>query len=237
MMKRVVFVVLLFFVMGKSFAQEEVIGRVLTSDGLTLEQVLVVNMQTGVKAMTNDVGEFRIFAKATEELRLVRKGYERISYQVKNNDFENGLVFKMQKSAIEIEEVVIAKVSKEKMEKLQESIGVPQTTWKPREKVSEMKHVLLPLLVGQLNLQAIQDLASGDSRRRKTLYKYEDFQEKVYWIKDRIEAEFFTEKGIPEERIIEFITFAITEKTELNHYIKTRNLIQIRNLLEKVLPI
>lgn len=240
MVKKIVFIVLVFFVMVKVVAQKKISGKVLMSEGLALEQVLVVNMKTGVKILTDADGEFKISAEETEELRLIRKGYERISHYIKSTDFEKKLIFKMQKPEVEIEEVVIANFSKGKMEKLQESIGVPHvkkgTPSSPR--VANLKSVLSSILSlsPSLNLNDIQDLVTGDSRRRKALYKYENFQEKVYWVKDRIEVEFFTKREIPEERITEFITFAITEKTEIKYYIKARNLVQIKNVLKNVLP-
>ena len=36
---------------------------------------------------------------------------------------------------------------------------------------------------------------------------------------------------------MEFISFALTEKSELSAYVKKRNLTQVRSLLEQVFPI
>ncbi|MDO4763341.1 MAG: hypothetical protein Q4A00_03040 [Flavobacteriaceae bacterium] len=218
---------------------QEMQGVVLTEEEFPMENVLIINMKTGEKHYTNREGKFSFSAKLSEEIRLVKKGYDRITYIIKNSDFGQRLSFKMKKSEIQVDEVVITKVSKAKMESLQKSLGVPQVTWKVREKgkAYTAKDALLPLLMGGVNIQALNDLATGESRRRRNLYQYEDFQEKVDWIKKQFGVEFFIEKGIPEERISEFIGFAITEKSEMDQLIKRKNFNEIEKRLESVLPI
>ena len=237
-MKKIIFTLLIFLVMGKAFAQE-LVGKVVTEENMKLENVMLFNLRNHQKAYTDAEGVFKILAQPTDEIRLVKKGYERLSHRVKNTDFGKELVFKMMKSEVEIEEVEI--ISKNKMEELQKNIGIRHvkkgTPSKP--KPAEWKDLLKTVLnfSPAINLNTVEELANGDARRKKNLYQYEDFQEKVSWIQKRIETEFFTENGIPEERIPEFIGFSITEKTEINQYIKTRDVVQVRNLLEKTLPI
>lgn len=220
-------------------AQSELRGKVLSEDGVELNKVLIINMKTGHKLYANSEGMFKILTNEAEEIRIIRDGYHRISYIVKSSDFEREILFKMKKSETLIDEVVITKVSKDKLDKLNQDLGIPNVKkgTASRPKPAEWKDVLGSVLFLNPDLNAIQDLITGDARRRETLYKYEYFQESVVWIKDRIDPNFFVEKGIPEERISEFIGFAITEKTEIKTHIKTRNIIGIQNLLEKVLPI
>lgn len=219
-------------------AQEVIKGRVV-SEEVPLSQVLVMNMQTGEKSYTNTDGKFSILGKIGHELRLVRKGYDRMAHLVTTSDFSQELNFEMKPAETMINEIVITKVSKEKLANLQKSIGIPQANWKVREKgkVYSTKDALLPLLMGGVNIQAINDLANGDARRRKNLYKYEDFQENVEWIRNRTDVGFWVEKGIPEERLSEFITFAIIEKPEIKSHIKSRNIIKVEETMQRVLHI
>lgn len=237
-MKKIIVLFLIFGNMGWGLAQE-ISGKVLTEEGLYLSKVLIINIKSGTKSYSDNEGEFYIEAKNTDEIRLVSEGYERISYFVKVSDFGQKLTFKMKKSAQEIPEVVITKVSKEKLDELDKSIGVPRTNWKPRDKVREATDIFSPLLSlsPAINLQAIEDVITGTSRRRKALYQYEDFQENVAWVKDRVGVAFFQEKGVPEERVTEFITFVITEKAEIKNAIKRRDIRQIEKLMEAVLPV
>lgn len=234
-MKKIIVLFLIFGNMGWALAQE-ISGKVITEEGLDLNKVLIINIKSGIKSYSDNEGEFRIEAKNTDEIRLVSEGYERISHFVKVSDFGQKLTFKMKKSAQEIPEVVITKVSKEKLADLKKSIGLPEPI-KTKPYVPTTKDVVLPMLLGQLNIQGMQDLITGDARRRRTLYQYEDFQENVEWVRDRIGVAFFQEKGVPEERVTEFITFAITEKAEIKNAIKRRDIRQIEKLMEAVLPV
>ena len=81
------------------------------------------------------------------------------------------------------------------------------------------------------------NLFGKQKRQKKILVKYENQENNAEWIKIRIEENYFTKKGIPRERIMEFISFALTEKSELSASVKKRNLTQVRSILEQVFPI
>lgn len=217
-----------------TFAQE-ISGNTLTEDGIALEKVLIINLKTGEKTYSDNDGNFSLSAKNGDEIRLVREGYDRHSHIAKSADFGQKLTFKMNKTAQNIQEVVITKVSKEKMAELKNSIGLPEPL-KTKPKVPDAKKVLLPMLWGQLDINAAQDLITGDARRKRALYKYEDFQENVEWIADRIYNDYFIEKGLPEDRIREFISFTITERPEIKNLIKKKNIRQIEKHMEGILP-
>lgn len=214
--------------------QHERTGSVHAPNHSPLENVLIINTNTGQKTHSDKNGKFSINAKINEELRLVKEGYERIIHLIKSP--EPQLSFQMQKAEVVIQEVIF---SKKNSDQIQKSIGVRKSN--PNEKqrlpVTEVKDVLLPILLGQLNLQGIQDLVTGDSRRRKTLYKYEDLQDHIAWIKYRIASSFFTEKGVPEERISEFLTYAISQKPEITTYIKAKNIQRVEWSLEPLISI
>lgn len=236
MMKKLLILFSLFGVMILIQAQSRIEGRVRTEDNIPLENILIINIKTGIRTHSSNEGTFSIEVKVGDEVRFVKKGYDRLSYIVKSGDLGQNKDFTMLKTPTEIPEVVVSKISKKSLEKLKESIGVPAPIEKSRPKVADAKKVLLPILAGRLDIQSIYDLASGDARRKKNLYKYEDFQDKVMWIQDRVESNFFLSRGVPEERITEFISFAITERNDIIALIKKRNILKVEEVLERVLP-
>ncbi|MFP3802729.1 hypothetical protein, partial [Paraburkholderia sp. SIMBA_027] len=84
----------------------------------------------------------------------------------------------------------------------------PQPVGKMREKPAEIKEVLLPMLLGNLNVQGVYDLISGKARKQKIIYKYEDLQEDIAWIRNRVEDDYFVKTGIPKDKISDFIEFS-----------------------------
>jgi hypothetical protein len=106
-----------------------------------------------------------------------------------------------------------------------------------REKPAEVKEVLLPMLLGQLNVQGVYDLVSGKARRQKRAYRYDDLQEHILWVRKRVEDEYFTKTGIPIERISEFIEFSFLYKPQIRTYVKAKNLAGVLLRIEEVIPV
>ncbi|WP_185145795.1 carboxypeptidase-like regulatory domain-containing protein [Chryseobacterium sp. SNU WT5] len=83
-------------------------GIVVDEDQNPLSAVLVFNMKTEEKTYTNFDGEFIIKAIANEELRFVRKGFERNSTNVNQQNLNVAVKVILIRSIQEIEEVTIA---------------------------------------------------------------------------------------------------------------------------------
>ncbi|MCG2792486.1 MAG: hypothetical protein L6262_02920 [Weeksellaceae bacterium] len=66
-----------------------------------------------------------------------------------------------------------------------------------------------------VNIQAIYDVLSGKSRRLKRLYKYEDLQEGLAWIRNNIDSQYFEEAGIAPEKLNDFLTFSLRDEKVL----------------------
>ena len=235
-LKQVLFFLMLFVLNGWATAQK-VSGRAVVDDSVPLPMVLAVNISTGEKANSDSEGNFTISAKPGDEIRFVKAGYERSAVKVSS---ENSFIYvNMVRAAHEIEEVNVNKVrlsgdinkdagllsKSDKTEQLQKDIGLPKLPEKPREKPAEIVNdVLLPILTGRLNVQAIYDIASGDARRKKSLYKFEDLQSDVKWIRQRLDNDYFTEAGVPEIRISEFIEFSFARNPKIRTYVQAKNL-------------
>lgn len=248
-MKEKLFFVFLFW-FGIIFSQEIVTGKITDDNDINLGAVTVVNMSTDQKVYTNSLGEFSIEAFSNDELRFVRTGYERISKRVLINGINSQLTITLIKIPEDIEEVKVAKkltgdlgddsrlVAKvDKGEIVQQAVGLPQPIGKMRETPADVKRVLLPILLGSLDVQGTYDLISGKARRQKRQYRYDDLQEHIVWIRKRVDDDYFIKAGISAERISEFIEFAFVTKPQTRTYVKAKNLSGVLLRLEEVIPL
>ena len=246
------FLVLIMIYFSQHVFSQNVSGIVTDEDGRPLPAVLVINVSTNQKTTTNLNGEFSIEASPQNELRFVRNGFERNSHIIKEIDFNNPVKVSLLRMIEEIEEVKVSslkltgdlnKDSKsltkiDKTAQVEKAVGIPGPPEKPREKPAEFeKDVLYSLLSLSVKPQAIYDLISGDARRMKAEYRYEDLQENISWIRQRIDDDYFVKMGIPPGKISEFLQFSIGLKPEINQFIKAKNLSKILFILEDTLPV
>lgn len=229
------------------WAQEQISGKVVTENQQGFSNVTVVNINSFEKTATDAFGNFIINAKSGEELRFVYPGYERRSVVIPSKSFLKVILLPM---PIEIEKVIIKpKLSgdlnkdskfltkKDLKDELITSIGLPKPPEKLREKPAEtINDVLLPILGGSLNVQAAYDIISGKARKQKNLYKFEDFEEKLTWLKNAIDPQFFVRNKINEIDEIPFLKFALHRNSNLNQCFKTKNSAKAELILAEMLP-
>ena len=230
---------------------QEIAGTVTDEDRNVLPAVLVMNMRTEQRTYTNLKGEFSLAASENDELRFVRNGMDRASHRISGADFQRALSVVMIRTAADIEEVKVPPLrlsgdigkdsrlltKEDKVEKLQNEIGLPKAPEKPREKPAAVaKDILLPVAFGQLNVQAVYDVVSGKARRQKSLYRYEDIQDQISWIRQRTDDEYFAKSGIPVNLINEYLRFSFGKNPEIRKYVAAGNLSKVLLLLEDTLP-
>ena len=228
-MNKIIYITAFFFsILGFS---QNISGKVETEEGLLIGNVLVINLKTNEKVNTDENGKFTISAKLQDEIRFVKKGYDRVSHIVKSADFDKHILLKMRETETVIKEVVI--IPKSKIDRLKKDIEVPTvkkgTESKPRP--ARWKDVLA------LDIDAFEELITGNVRRKKTRYKYEEMQADVLQVKEFLGEEYFIENKIPSERIHEFLEFSIIEKPEIKKHMKTGNQTQVMMILEEMFPI
>ena len=237
-MNKIIYITALFFsVLGFS---QSISGKVETEEGLSIANVLVINIKTNEKVNTDENGKFTISAKLQNEIRFVKKGYDRVSHIVKSADFDKHILLQMRKSETIINEVVI--IPKSKIDRLKKDIEVPTvkkgTVFKP--KPAKWKDVVkiapIPIAIA-FDINAFEELMTGNARRKKTRYKYEEMQADILQVKEFLGEEYFIENKIPSERIHEFLEFSIIEKPEIKKHMKTGNQTQIMMILEELFPI
>lgn len=230
------------------FAQKTVEGSITDEDGVALPSVMILNISTEKKTYTLLDGSFSIEATPEDELRFIRSGYERSSIKAKFL-IDKKATIKLIRITEQIEEVeianltgdikkdsrAVAKVDKGKM--VEDAVGLPQPVGKMRETPADIKQVLLPILLGNLNVQGLYDLVSGDARRMKRQYKYDDLQEDISWIRERVEDDYFMREGVPKERISEFIEFSFLNKPQTRTFVRAKNLTGALSRMEESLPI
>lgn len=231
-------------------AQQIVAGNTVSEDGFRIPNVQVINISNGQKTMSDSQGEFRIVAKVGDELRYVKENYERSAKKLAESDFLNSINIILIKIPTKIEEVEIVKLSGDlskdskrltridKIANVKKSIGLPEAPEKLREKPADLANdILLPLLGASLNIQAVYDLVSGKSRRLKSLYKYEDLQERIIWIKERINPDYFISQGIEKEKINEFLQFSLMINPNIGSYISAKNISAVELELDKAVEV
>lgn len=248
MVKLRIFIVLIFLSV-LVFSQEKITGKISDDNNVDLPAVLVINIATDQKVYTNSSGEFAISASVNDELRFIKPSYERVSKKVLTTGTNPFLFVTLVRIPEEIEEVKVAKITGDltkdskavakidKGEIVEQAVGLPQPVGKMRETPAEVKQVLLPMLLGQLNVQGAYDLISGKARRQKRKYRYDDLQQHILWVRSRIDAEYFTKEGIPEERISEFIEFSFLVNPQIRTFVKAKNLSGVLLRMEEVIPV
>lgn len=241
---------LFLFLCNALFSQQMITGRIIDDNNEDLSGVTVINMSTDKKVYSNSLGMFSIEASSNDELRFVKEDFRRQSKRVLTDGVNSQLLIQLFQIPKEIEEVKIVKrltgdleqdsriVAKaDKGEIVRDAVGLPQPVGKMREKPAEVKQVLLPILLGNLNVQGAYDLISGKARKQKRLYRYDDLQEHIAWIRDRVEDDYFTKAGIPADRISEFIEFSFVAKPQVRTYVKAKNLSGVLLRLEETIPL
>nr|WP_315032616.1 carboxypeptidase-like regulatory domain-containing protein [uncultured Chryseobacterium sp.] len=241
---------LFFILLCNTIFSQTVTGRIIDDSGESLSAVTIVNMSTDKKTYSNSLGMFSIEASPNDELRFVKEDFRRASKIVLTEGANPELQIRLFQIPKEIEEVKIVKkltgdldqdsriVAKvDKGEQVRNAVGLPQPVGKMREKPAEVKSVLLPILLGNLNVQGLYDLISGKAKKQKRQYKYDDLQEHIMWVRNRVEDDYFVKAGIPADRISEFIEFSFVAKPQVRTYVKAKNLSGVLLRLEETIPI
>lgn len=193
----------------------------MSEDEVLIPKTLIVNMRTNEKTYSDLQGSFTISAQIGDEIRFAKERYKLAKILITNSDQQ---IVRLEKIPQEIEEVrfINKNIVQSQEERLRTSIGLPKGPEKPREKPVDLKDDFLriPPIV---SIQNIYNAISGKSRRLKRLYKYEDLQEGLAWIRNNIDYQYFADAGIPAEKMNDFLMFALRDERVLM-YMKAKNI-------------
>ena len=89
------------------FAQTSLVGKVFSVDGDPVNGVEVHNLSRKTMVRTSQDGSFSIDVSLNDDVRFVRKGYERLDVLVNSSHLNTELIFKLKPYYIPIEEVKI----------------------------------------------------------------------------------------------------------------------------------
>ena len=185
----------------------------MSEDEVLIPKTLIVNMRTNEKTYSDSQGSFTISAQIGDEIRFAKERYKLAKILITNSDQQ---IVRLEKIPQEIEEVrlINKNIVQSQEEGLRTSIGLPKGPEKPREKPVDLKDDFLriPPIV---SIQNIYNAISGKSRRLKRLYKYEDLQEGLAWIRNNIDYQYFADAGIPAEKMNDFLMFALRDERVL----------------------
>lgn len=246
MKKKLLFLLISLF--SASTCAQQFRSQVLAEDRVPANTVLVVNITKNLKTFTDTRGSFTIDAEVGDELRFVKHSYDRKSIIV--TDPAPAYIVLNEAETV-IEEVKIAPVNltgnlkkdaallarTDYTTEMRKNIGVPEPPEKPREKVADVKKdVLLPILAGRLNVQALYDVVSGDARRKKQLYQFQDGLEVQRWILIRTGTDYYINLGIPKEKISVFLDYALAKNPEIEKYVRAKNIVAVQLRIEAQMP-
>lgn len=218
------------------FSQTQFSGTVLSEDGYTLNHVKIYNTSTHSRViLAKEDGSFSILAKIGDNIAFIRDGYERKNIVLGNNE---SLIVSLKASSRIIEEVNIFKTTGDlkkdgrqfknnnELDGVKDALGVPGAPEKPREEAPKLN----PSSV--LSVSKMAKIISGDARRMKSLYKYEDEMEDLNWLKQNINIGKYILDGLEEDEIESFFVFALGAY-ELSPLIKKNSTPQIELKLDQ----
>ncbi|KUY29381.1 hypothetical protein [Elizabethkingia ursingii] len=236
MKKLLLFLSVFLFVWGKS--QMNFSGKTINDEGQNQGGIQVYNMRTGIYVVSNSDGDFSIDARPGDELRLVSTHFVRTNMVLTEENFKNKQTIQLAPFVKEIAGVQLDKISmKERVAIMQNNIGLPPPPKKPREvppptakQVGSLKYAL-----SNLNLNNLYKNLSGDARRMRSLYRYEDAEENLTWVTESLGNDYFEENKIPKDRQKEFVQFVMGKENLLTP-IKARNITAVEFALSRYAP-
>ncbi|WP_027384663.1 hypothetical protein [Epilithonimonas caeni] len=216
---------IIFLVLAGFIFSQNISGNVMSEDEVMISKVLIVNMTSNQRTYSDAYGKFVIGGNIGDEIRFAKEGYRLAKTIITSNNFQ---VVQLEKIPQEIEEVsmINKRIAESQEEKLRKDIGLPKGPEKPREKPADAVDDIVKPLIGippMLNFQAIYDVVSGKSRRLRRLYKYEDLQEGLAWVKNNVDWEYFRDAGIEPKNMNDFLMFALQDEKVLM-YMKAKNI-------------
>lgn len=221
--------ILLFSALSLStYAQQYIFGKVSSEFGSELENVIIMNTRTDEKVVSDKDGNYMIPAKAFDELRFVRSGYERNSAKISADHFSKPLNMILAQAPYEIPEIELVFHPTGNLKKDVKSLDPPKRVMALNADLN--KYMMTPSTVvepkltmpsafappnynaGQVNMLGIASAISGLLGKAKntkpTTANYAETQEFYRRIKNTMNLSFYTAQGWTEEDIDRFLIYA-----------------------------
>lgn len=236
-------------------AQQVIIGKISTESGAEIPNATVFNVRTEQRTLTDQFGNFAIPASATDELRFVVQGFERVSKKIESEDFARSVNVILRKGEIAIEEVIIAFKPTGNLKKdsraLDEAPKVVALNTNLRSTMRGPQTEVLPTLTtpssfgprnfstGQVNLiqiaSALASLAKKAATPHRTTANYAETTAFLGKVKNAVDWTYFEKHGFDEEEIDRFLIYANDRFFLAKNYRKNFNKVAIENILKGAL--
>lgn len=211
-----------------TFAQEYIFGKVVSESNTEMNEVMVLNVRTDEKTLTNKDGHFMIAARNFDELRFVKAGFDRITVKISPQNYSEPLNISLLKSPFPIEEVEIGFHASGDLKKDVKNLEPSKKTVALN---NAMKMYMLtpptevaPILktpsafgqpdynAGQVNIlgvgSAITGLINKATKEPLTKANYAETQAFFREIKSTIDLSFYYKQGWDEYEIDRFLIYA-----------------------------
>lgn len=237
---------LIFFVLTNifGFAQSFFMGKTIDENGKEIPGIYVINVTSGQNTYTDSRGEFSLNVKIGDLVRLVSKNYERIDKNISLDDLTKNFVVKLTPRVQDIEEVKLKYVptgdlsydlahlptnkrDKELNNKIKGAIamGMPDIT---------LPHLSTPsAFTSQRNLNGNSfgiNVFKGKKKKEDPPLMMSDY---AGMIRTAVGSEFFTELGIPDDRVMDFVRYTIVQGSNerIDFDLRQRNISRLKQML------
>lgn len=210
------FFLLVFFCFCTNAFAQIISGVITDEDQNPLAAVLVMNMSTDQKVLTNNNGEFSIRASANQELRFVRSGFERKSRILTELNLSTLITVFLVKNAQEIEAVEIKQKLSGDLLKDNKYLGPPKNEVALNNEIRKYQRQKSDISVTKTkNNEFIQPKGPG-FETTKIGFKWETFDFFVY-LENNLGKDYFESLGLTNLEIQPFVFFALGdfEKSEI----------------------
>ena len=211
-----------------TFAQEYIFVKVVSESNIEINQVMVLNVRTEEKTLTNKDGHYMIAARKFDEIRFVKAGFDRVEVKISAQNYSEPLNVSLLKSAYPIQEVEIGFHASGDLKKDVQQLGPSKKTlalnnamssymMKPPTEVAptlSTPSAFAPpnLSAGQVNFlglgSAIASLIGKATQKPLTKANYAETQAFFREIKTSIDLSFYYKQGWNEEEIDRFLIYA-----------------------------
>ena len=251
-MKTTLFLLFISVLFSQANAQQYLIGKITSEDGIELGGVVVMNMNTEEKVLSDKDGIFMIKASQNNEIRFVKPRYERSSVKVSAASFNSSFRIELRHSAELIEEVEIGFVPTGNLKKdiarlepsakvktLNESMSAYMKT-KPLEASPQLR---MPSTLqtgpnysaGQVNILGLLGFLAKKIQKHPTTANYAEQQAFYRRVKEEVNMEHYTKYGLDEFAFEQLLVYA-DRKYELSKNFRTNfSIATIDNYLKMAL--
>lgn len=250
-----IFLLLAIFIFSFGNAQQYIIGKVTTERETEVPGVIVFNPRTDEQTITNTDGHFMISAVSGDELRFIRKNFDRTSVKLKDEDFTKPLNVSIYLMTEEIEEVqlgfkpsgilkkdVAALNQPRKVVELNRNIAssmrIPPTTSYPSVKMPSTLQQGPNFSVGQGNVIGLIGAIAGAVSKKvspKTTANFAETQAFYKRIKLTVDLNYFYKHGLDEYQFDQLMAYADQRFDLSKNYRNNFNRTQIESYLRMAL--